>query len=99
VADLSRQRLVVGLRQAQEPKKGQPGTPAHDELVRRNFTADGPNHLWLADITEHGTGEGKLYLCAIKDCFSNRIVGWSIDSRMKAPARGRRHRDGRRTPR
>ncbi len=65
-------------------KKGQPGTPAHDDLVRRNFTADGPNHLWLADITEHGTGEGKLYLCAIKDCFSNRIVGWSIDSRMKA---------------
>ena len=31
--------------------------------------------LWLADITEHPTGEGKLYLCAIKDVFSNRIVG------------------------
>ncbi len=34
-------------------KKGQPGTPAHDDLVRRNFTADGPNHLWLADIERH----------------------------------------------
>lgn len=61
-----------------------PGTPAHDDLVRRNFTADAPNTVWLADITEHRTAEGKLYLCAIKDLFSNRIVGWSIDSRMKA---------------
>jgi putative transposase len=61
-----------------------PGTPAHDDLVRRNFTAEAPNRLWLADITEHPTGEGKLYLCAIKDVFSNRIVGWSIDERMKA---------------
>jgi putative transposase len=34
--------------------------------------------------TEHPTGEGKLYLCAIKDAWSNRIVGWSIDRRMKA---------------
>uniref|UniRef100_UPI000584420B IS3 family transposase n=1 Tax=Nocardia araoensis TaxID=228600 RepID=UPI000584420B len=33
---------------------------------------------------EHPTSEGKLYLCAIKDCYSNRIVGYSIDSRMKA---------------
>ncbi|MDT5012361.1 MAG: hypothetical protein QOH57_3978 [Mycobacterium sp.] len=40
--------------------------------------------LWLTDITEHVTGEGKLYLCAIKDVYSNRIVGYSIDSRMKA---------------
>jgi putative transposase len=66
-------------------RKGRsPGTPAHDDLVRRNFTAKGPNRLWLADITEHPTGEGKLYLCAIKDAWSNRIVGWSIDRRMKA---------------
>ena len=40
--------------------------------------------LWLADITEHRTGEGKLYLCAVKDVYSNRIVGYSIDSRMKS---------------
>jgi len=40
--------------------------------------------LWLADITEHRTGDGKLYLCAIKDVFSTRIVGYSIDSRMKS---------------
>lgn len=65
-------------------KGSQPGTPAHDDLVRRVFTADRPNQLWLTDITEHWTDEGKLYLCAIKDLHSNRIVGYSIDSRMQA---------------
>jgi putative transposase len=65
-------------------KRSKVGTPSHDDLVRREFTAAAPNQLWLADITEHRTDEGKLYLCAIKDVFSNRIVGWSIDSRMKA---------------
>jgi transposase InsO family protein len=70
-----------------KPKRGKgskPGTPAHDDLVRRDFTATAPNELWLTDITEHWTREGKLYVCAIKDVFSNRIVGWAIDSRMKA---------------
>jgi transposase InsO family protein len=65
-------------------KKRKPGTPAFDDLVHRSFTAEAPNTLWLVDITEHWTGEGKLYLCAIKDVWSNRIVGYSIDSRMKA---------------
>lgn len=60
------------------------GPPVHDDLVGRVFTAAGPNQLWLTDITEHATSEGKLYLCAIKDVFSNRIVGYSIDSRMKS---------------
>ena len=66
------------------PKGSKPGTPAHDDLVRRDFTAEAPNELWLTDITEHWTREGKLYCCAIKDVYSNRIVGWAIDSRMKA---------------
>ena len=61
-----------------------PGTPAHDDLVRRVFTAARPNELWLTDLTEHRTAEGKIYLCAIKDVFSNRIVGYSISDRMKA---------------
>ncbi|MGW9632396.1 IS3 family transposase [Agromyces sp. NPDC055520] len=70
-----------------------PGPAVHDDLctvtdergrVRHEFIADGPNELWLTDITEHKTAEGKLYLCAIKDVFANRIVGYSIDSRMKS---------------
>jgi transposase InsO family protein len=60
------------------------GPPVHEDLVERDFTADAPNQLGLADITEHWTREGKLYLCAIKDVYSNRIVGSSIDSRMKS---------------
>jgi putative transposase len=65
-------------------KASPPGAASHHDLVRRDFTADAPNRLWLADITEHRTDEGKLYVCAIKDVFSNRIVGWAIDERMKA---------------
>jgi transposase InsO family protein len=65
-------------------KASKPGTASHEDLVRRVFTAGAPNQLWLTDITEHRTVEGKLYLCAIKDVFSNRIVGWAIDERMKA---------------
>lgn len=61
-----------------------PGPPVHDDLVKRDFTADAPNELWLADITEHRTGQGKLYLCAVKDVYSNRIVGYSISDRMKS---------------
>lgn len=60
------------------------GPPVHDDLVKRAFAAEAPNQLWLTDITEHWTGEGKLYLCAVKDVYSNRIVGYSIDSRMKS---------------
>jgi putative transposase len=60
------------------------GPPVHDDLVAKVFTAARPNLLWLTDITEHPTGEGKLYLCAIKDVCSNRIVGYSIDARMTA---------------
>lgn len=65
-------------------KNGKSGPPVHDDLVERDFSAQAPNRLWLADITEHTTCEGKLYICAIKDAFSNRIVGYSIDSRMKS---------------
>ena len=61
-----------------------PGPPVHDDLVKRDFSADDVNELWLTDITEHWTDEGKLYLCAIKDVFSARIVGYSISDRMKA---------------
>jgi putative transposase len=60
------------------------GPPVHDDLVDRKCTAAAPNVTWLTDITEHRTAEGKLYLCAIKDVYSGRIVGYSIDSRMKA---------------
>src|SRR4051794_32638274 len=52
---------VFGKPRAKNGKK--PGPPAHDDLVNRDFTAARPNELWLTDISEHPTGEGKLYLC------------------------------------
>src|SRR5690625_2298788 len=61
-----------------------PGPPVCDDLVERGFTAKAINELWLTDVTEHHTSEGKLYMCAVKDVFSNRIIGYAIDSRMKS---------------
>jgi len=70
-----------------------PGPPVHEDLLaftdehgvtRHDFTAARPDAKWLTDITEHPTNEGKLYLCAVKDCYSGKIVGYSIDSRMKS---------------
>jgi transposase InsO family protein len=61
-----------------------PGPAVHDDLVRRNFTAADLDQVWLTDITEHPTMEGKLYICSIKDLCSNRIVGYAIDERMTA---------------
>lgn len=61
-----------------------PGPAVHDDLVQRNFWAGSLDEVWLTDITEHPTLEGKVYMCSIKDLCSNRIVGYSIDSRMTA---------------
>lgn len=61
-----------------------PGPPVHGDLVLRDFTAPAPNLLWLTDITEHPTAEGKLCLCAVKDACSKRIVGYSIGPRTTA---------------
>jgi putative transposase len=61
-----------------------PGPAVHDDLVQRQFHAPAPDVVWLTDITEHPTVEGKVYVCSIKDVFSNRIVGYAIDQRMTA---------------
>lgn len=61
-----------------------PGPPVHDDLVQRVFSADAVNQLWLTDITGHRTEDGKLYLCAVKDVFAGRIVGYSMSDRMEA---------------
>jgi putative transposase len=60
------------------------GPPVHDDLVDRQFSDTAPNAVWLTDITEHPTAEGRLYLCAIKVLHSGRIVGYSMDARMTA---------------
>jgi putative transposase len=79
----SQQRLFSVFSKKAGPAR-RPGPPVHDDLVARRFTAAEPNRLWLTDLTEHRASEGKLYLCAVKDVYSNRIVGYSISHRMKA---------------
>ncbi len=73
---------VFGKKRAGNGKKA--GPPVFDDRVQRDFTATAANELWLTDITEHRTRQGKLYLCAVKDVYSNRIVGYSISDRMKS---------------
>lgn len=53
-------------------------------VIGHEFRAQTLNQLWFADITEHRTRQGKLDLCAVKDAYSNRIVGYLIDSRMES---------------
>ena len=56
------------------------GTPTSDDLVQRKFERSLLDELWVSDITEHPTREGKVYCCCVLDTCSRRIVGWSIDS-------------------
>lgn len=54
------------------------------DLVDRDFTASGPDRLWVADITELPTRSGSCYLAAITDAWSRRVVGWSMATHMRA---------------
>jgi len=60
-----------------------PGVRVADDLLDRDFSATGPNQRWVADITYLRTWEGWLYLIAVQDLFSRRIVGWSMADHMR----------------
>jgi putative transposase len=72
---------IYGLPKRRLPRGARVGKASSLDLVRRRFTAEGPDRLWMTDITEHPTREGKVYCCAVIDAFSRMVVGWSIDSR------------------
>jgi transposase InsO family protein len=72
---------IYGLPKRRLPRGAKVGKASSLDLVRRRFSADGPDRLWMTDITEHPTREGKIYCCAVIDAFSRMVVGWSIDSR------------------
>jgi transposase InsO family protein len=61
-----------------------PEKPEVPDLVERNFTADRPNALWLADVTYIATEEGWLYLAAVLDVFSRYLVGWAMAARLSS---------------
>jgi putative transposase len=60
-----------------------PQAEAADDLVNRQFTATGPNQLWVTDITEHPTGEGKWYCAAVVDVYARRVVGHAMADHLR----------------
>ena len=95
-------RLMAQARHRGHPPAEVPGLhrrgvrcrPAED-LVQRNFNPTEPDRLWVMDVTEHPTGEGKVYLAVVLDAWSRRVVGWSIADHIRSElVRGeRRPRD------
>jgi len=83
---LCRERRIWSVTTKKGPRSSGkiPGPAVHDDLVDRDFTAPAPDKVWLTNITEHKTAEGKLYACCIKDVFSNRIVSYTTSDRMTA---------------
>lgn len=61
-----------------------PGATLAPDLVNRDFTAPAPNRLWVTDLTMISTGEGPLWLSAIRDAFSRRVVAWETSARADA---------------
>jgi putative transposase len=86
VERLMRQAGISGL---QRRKRGRttisvPGVRVADDLVERQFGPHAPNLLWIADLTYLRTWEGWLYLAAVQDAYSRRIVGWSMADHMRS---------------
>ena len=63
--------------------KRDPSAPRPPDLVERNFTAEAPNRLWVADFTYVRTWAGFSYVAFVEDVFSRMIVGWSIATHMR----------------
>jgi putative transposase len=81
VAHLMRDEGIQGVssrRGPARPRRGIPEAPPAPDLVKRAFTATAPNQLWVADSTYIPTLAGFLYLAAVLDVFSRRIVGWCM---------------------
>ncbi len=77
IAGISRRKTTGTTRR--DPRR----TPSPD-LVQRQFTASAPNQVWVADITQHPTAEGWLYLAAVLDLFSRRVVGRAMADHLRS---------------
>ena len=86
VERLMRQAGLEGIyrRKKQFTTRRDPKAALSDDLVNRQFTVDRPDALWVGDVTEHPTTEGKVYLATVIDAFSRRVVGWSIADHLRA---------------
>lgn len=86
VERLMRQAGLVGIhrRKGRGCTRRDPDATPSEDLVERQFAVDGPDRLWVMDVTEHPTEEGKLYLAIVLDAFSRRVVGWSIADHIRS---------------
>lgn len=80
VERLMRQAGVTGIHRRRKGRgcTRRDGSEPSDDLVNRVFDPVEPDRLWVMDVTEHPTGDGKVYLAVVLDAFSRRVVGWSI---------------------
>ena len=72
----------VSRRRPQGCTRRNPQDPLAPDLVQHQFVADAPNRLWVADITQHPTGEGWLYTAAVVDVFSRKVIGWAMSEHL-----------------
>ena len=77
---IMRELGIKGLPTRRLPRGARVAQVTSLDLVGRSFRRDRPNELWMTDITEHPTREGKVYCCVVLDAFSRFVVGWAIDS-------------------
>lgn len=79
---------LKGVRRGRNPVTTKPAKQpdSRPDLVKRNFTADAPSRLWVADITYVRTRSGFVYTAFVTDAFSRKIVGWSTKSSLSAVA-------------
>ena len=86
VARLMRVEGLVGACRGRRPRTTVPATvpDARPDLVQRQFVAERPNQLWVADFTYVSTWRGFAYVAFVIDVFSRRIVGWRVSSHMRS---------------
>lgn len=87
VARLMRERGLQGVtRRRRDPgctRRNAAHVPS-DDLVHRQFRPDGPDRLWVQDVTQHRSAEGWVYLAVVIDAWSRRVVGWSIADHLRS---------------
>jgi putative transposase len=83
---MRQERLFVQPRRSYVPQTtdSDHGHPIAPNLLEQDFAATAPNQKWVCDLTYIPTDEGWLYLSVVLDCFSRRVVGWSMTDHLRA---------------
>ena len=79
MARLMRLHGLAGVHRRSGRGRGSRAHQLHDDHVARQFSLDAPNRVWVADVTQHPTREGWLYLAVVIDAFGRPVIGWAID--------------------